>query len=202
MVLILRPTQAGEQPPAQDLACPACADTLAPWGYARARSVRSAHGTPELSLRPRRVRCRGCAVTQVLLPAACLPRRADTVEVIATALLAAVAAATRRLGPAGPAWELITWLTSGRLLAPTARPAETRRLHGTSLSRRRRQHDHERHPRTQSSSPSVSFRASTLSSTTSPSSSLGASANTYSDHCLGATVACQLWVCGRRKQRV
>lgn len=37
------------------------------------------------------------------------------------ALGAAVAAATRRLGPAGPAWELVTWLTSGRLLAPTAR---------------------------------------------------------------------------------
>ncbi len=190
MVLILRPTQAGEQLPAQEMACPGCGDTLAPWGYARARSVRSGHGTGELSLRPRRVRCRGCRTTQVLLPAACLPRRADTVEVIGTALLAAatgashrriaadldrpantvrgwirratahaphlrenatilayqfdsvlppippaatvlgdavqalgaaVAAVTRRLGPTGPAWDFITWLTSGRLLAPPAR---------------------------------------------------------------------------------
>jgi hypothetical protein len=188
MVLILRPTQDGEQLPAQAMACPGCGDTLAPWGYARARSVRSGHGAREL--RPRRVRCRGCRSTQVLLPAACLPRRADTVEVIGAALLAAatgtrhrriaadlnrpadtvrgwirratvhaphlrehatilahqfdpvlppippaptllgdamqalgaaVAAVTRRLGPTGPAWELITWLTSGRLLAPPAR---------------------------------------------------------------------------------
>ncbi len=188
MVLILRPTQGGEQLPPQEMACPGCGDTLAPWGYARARSVRTGHGTCEL--RPRRVRCRGCRNTQVLLPAACPPRRADTVEVIGTALVAAatgtshrriaadldrpadtvrgwirratahaghlrehatilahqfdpllppippvptllgdamqalgaaVAALTRRLGPAGPAWELTTWLTSGRLLAPPAR---------------------------------------------------------------------------------
>lgn len=167
---------------------PRVGGTLAPWGYARTRSVRALHGTREL--RPRRVRCRGCRTTQVLLPAACLPRRADTVEIIGTALLAAatgtshrriaadldrpadtvrgwirratahaphlrehatilayqfdpllppippaptllgdamealgaaVAAATRQLGPTGPAWHFITWLTSGRLLAPPAR---------------------------------------------------------------------------------
>ena len=36
--------------------------------------------------RPRRVRCRGCGATQVLLPAALQPRRADCTEVIGTAL--------------------------------------------------------------------------------------------------------------------
>lgn len=187
MVLILRPATAGTSPTA-DVDCPACGDTLAPWGYARARSVRDVHGTREL--KPHRVRCRGCRATHVLLPAACLPRRADTAEVIGAALLAAaagaghrriaadihrpagtvrgwiraaivhaprlrehatalthrfdtglspirpartvladavealgaaVAASTRRLGPRGPAWELITWLTNGQLLAPLAR---------------------------------------------------------------------------------
>ena len=39
-----------------------------------------------LVARPRRVRCRGCGATQVLLPAALQPRRADLTEVIGTAL--------------------------------------------------------------------------------------------------------------------
>lgn len=42
---------------------------------------------------------------------------ADAVE----ALGDAVTASTRRLGPGGSAWELISWMTSGRLLAPIAR---------------------------------------------------------------------------------
>ena len=37
-------------------------------------------------MRPRRVRCRGCGATQVLPPAALQPRRADSTEVIGTAL--------------------------------------------------------------------------------------------------------------------
>jgi len=191
MVMMLRPAEAAgpdEQLAAADAACPSCGDTLAPWGYARRRSVRGEHGT--LELRPRRVRCRGCRTTHVLLPAAYLPRRADTVEIIGAALLAtltgashrtiaadldlppdtvrgwirratahasnlrqhatilahrfdpelppmrpagtplgdalealgaAAAAATRRLGLRASAWELITWFTSGRMLAPIAR---------------------------------------------------------------------------------
>lgn len=188
MVLILRPDAAGEQLPTQEAACPACEGRLAPWGYARTRTVRDVHGTR--TIRPRRARCRGCGATHVLLPALSLPRRADTVEVIGAALLAAatgashrtiaaglhrptdtvrgwiraatagasgmrehatvlahrldpllppiqpagtlladavealglaVAASTRRLGPRGSAWELISWLTDGRLLTAPAR---------------------------------------------------------------------------------
>lgn len=189
-VMILRPAEAAEPDErlaAADAACPTCGDTLAPWGYARRRSVRGQHGT--LELRPRRVRCRGCRTTHVLFPAAYLPRRAVTVEIVGAALLATVngvshrtiaadldlpadtvrgwfrratghasnlrqhatilahrfdpelppirpaatllgdalealaaaAAATRRLGLLAPAWELISWFTSGRLLAPIAR---------------------------------------------------------------------------------
>lgn len=40
-------------------------------------------------LRPRRARCSGCDATHVLLPVDCLLRRADTVDVIGAALLAA-----------------------------------------------------------------------------------------------------------------
>jgi hypothetical protein len=39
-------------------------------------------------VRPRRARCAACSRTQVLLPGACLPRRADATEVVGTALLA------------------------------------------------------------------------------------------------------------------
>ncbi|WP_448072074.1 DUF6431 domain-containing protein [Georgenia yuyongxinii] len=94
MVLILRPATVGQPAPASDAHCPGCGDTLVPWGYARARSVRDVHGTRVL--RPRRGRCRGCRVTHVLLPAAFLPRRADTIEVIGQALLAAATGASHR----------------------------------------------------------------------------------------------------------
>jgi hypothetical protein len=67
---------------AGELVCP-CGGGLAPWGYARARSVRGVG-----DLRPRRARCRGCLVTHVLLAVSCLLRRADGVEVIGAALLA------------------------------------------------------------------------------------------------------------------
>lgn len=49
-----------------------------------------------LSLRPRWARCPDCAITQVLLPCAVLPRRADTTGVIGTALLASARAAGYR----------------------------------------------------------------------------------------------------------
>ena len=39
-----------------------------------------------MTVRPRRVRCRDCAATHILLPTALQPRRADTTEVIGTAL--------------------------------------------------------------------------------------------------------------------
>jgi len=69
------------------LRCPhhGCGDTLQRWGYGRCRSVRGL-GTDTIEARPRRVRCGSCGTTQVLLPAALQPRRADSTEVIGTAL--------------------------------------------------------------------------------------------------------------------
>lgn len=55
------------------LACPLCAGVLAPWGFARRRSIRL-RGDATVSLRPRRSRCRACPCTHVLLPDLCLLR--------------------------------------------------------------------------------------------------------------------------------
>jgi hypothetical protein len=67
---------------------PGCGGRLGPWGWARKRVVRGL-GEP---LRPRRSRCSpgsGCGATHVLLPGSVLLRRADAVDVIGRALLAA-----------------------------------------------------------------------------------------------------------------
>jgi len=64
--------------------CPGCPGVLRPWGWARARRVHGIGGV----LRPRRGRCGGCLVTQVLLPVTVLLRRAYAAEVIGAALLA------------------------------------------------------------------------------------------------------------------
>ena len=58
---------------AGQLACPACAGVLRPWGHARTRRVRDL-GPAALIITPRRARCAGCGATQVLLPGVCLPR--------------------------------------------------------------------------------------------------------------------------------
>ncbi len=68
------------------LGCPGCGGRLRPWGHARWRTSRSWAGT--VRHRPRRGRCVGCGVTQVLLPSRWLPRRADSCGVIGAALLA------------------------------------------------------------------------------------------------------------------
>jgi hypothetical protein len=67
------------------LGCPVvgCGAVLRPWGWARERVVRGVG-----RLLPRRGRCGGCGVTQVLLPASVLLRRADGVTVIGAGLLA------------------------------------------------------------------------------------------------------------------
>lgn len=67
------------------LDCPVldCQGVLGPWGSARERVVRGVG-----RFQPRRGRCRECGRTQVLLPASVLLRRADSVTVIGTALLA------------------------------------------------------------------------------------------------------------------
>lgn len=71
-------------------ACPGCGGRLRWWGYARVRWIRARSGPP-LRVRPRRVRCAGCGVSHVLLPASAgVPRHADAVPVIGAALLGAV----------------------------------------------------------------------------------------------------------------
>jgi Homeodomain-like domain len=65
------------------LGCP-CGGVLAPWGWARPRLLRDLGSS--LRMRPRRSRCRSCAVTHVLLLVDALLRRADTVAVIGSAL--------------------------------------------------------------------------------------------------------------------
>jgi hypothetical protein len=69
------------------LVCPegGCGGVLAPWGWARPRVVfmglagRDGSGVRVV---PRRVRCRVCQVTQVLLPDSCLSRRMDGAPVV------------------------------------------------------------------------------------------------------------------------
>ncbi|WP_155892758.1 helix-turn-helix domain-containing protein [Intrasporangium chromatireducens] len=172
---------------AGSIPCPSCsAGSLRPWGHARSRVLRGLRGV-RLLLRPRRARCRACGATHVLLPGEASPRRADTVQVLLTALLAhhggsgagsiatdlgvpvdtvrswlrtvtgraewlrqeatrwvclldpehppirptgsrlgdalsalgyAAAATRRRLNVAATPWQLIGWVTAGRLLAP------------------------------------------------------------------------------------
>jgi Domain of unknown function (DUF6431)/Helix-turn-helix domain len=70
------------------LACPSCREVLRPWGHARDRVLRCRSG--DRWLRPRRARCRGCAVTHVLLPEIALLRRQDEVSVIGAAIVASV----------------------------------------------------------------------------------------------------------------
>lgn len=84
------------------LCCPVCDGSLAPWGFARERTVRLLHETR--SLRPRRACCRRCQQTHVLLPAWTVARRRDGTGVMGRALLAnangqghrVIAAALRR----------------------------------------------------------------------------------------------------------
>lgn len=64
--------------------CPRCREPLRPWGWARRRRVRGIAGV----LRPRRARCPNCSGTHVLLPVTVLLRRADSAEVIVSALTA------------------------------------------------------------------------------------------------------------------
>src|SRR6476661_2363684 len=70
---------------AGEIGCPRCGDgVLTGWGHARSRWI---DGLAD-SLRPRRARCRRCAVTHVLLPVTMLLRRAYVAEWIWAALTA------------------------------------------------------------------------------------------------------------------
>jgi len=99
------------------LACPGCAAALTGWGWARSRLILD--GARRLVVRPRRARCGGCARTHVLLPAALLLRRADSVAVIGQALTAkAVGVGVRPIAAAAgrPLGTVRGWLrrVSGR----------------------------------------------------------------------------------------
>ena len=88
MIVVLDAPTTSEASTSLPPSCPDCSGWLRPWGYARLRCVRGRRGR-QLVVRPPRVRCAGCRVTHVLLPAGVgAPRRADAVEVIAAALLA------------------------------------------------------------------------------------------------------------------
>ncbi|MGK2873549.1 MAG: helix-turn-helix domain-containing protein [Alphaproteobacteria bacterium] len=77
-----------------EMSCPSCPDgVLVRWGFARSRPV---VGVAEL-VRPRRSRCRGCAVTHVLLPVTLLLRRAYVAELIWAAVVAKAAGAGHRV---------------------------------------------------------------------------------------------------------
>ena len=79
---------------AGELVCPECRGVLAPWGSARPRPLRE-RGT-EVTVTPRRSRCRECRKTHVLLPDTMLLRRRDALAAIGDALLRKVAGQGRR----------------------------------------------------------------------------------------------------------
>ncbi|NVN00748.1 DUF6431 domain-containing protein [Arthrobacter sp. SDTb3-6] len=90
MMVVGSPEQTETALLAGEVACPHCSAPLHPHGHARTRTVRGL-GQEWVTVQPRRARCGGCRRTQVLLPAALTLRRADTVEVIGTALAAKAA---------------------------------------------------------------------------------------------------------------
>lgn len=86
MIGVADPDRAETDLAAGSLVCPSCTGPLQAWGHARARTVRD-HGTTVVTLRPRRLLCRTCRATHVLLPAVVAPHRADTTAVIGSVLL-------------------------------------------------------------------------------------------------------------------
>lgn len=87
MIIVVDADQAERDLADGRLACPRCRGALRAWAHAAPRRVRRLDA-PDLFVRPRRARCAACGATQVLLPASCLPRRADATEVVGAALLA------------------------------------------------------------------------------------------------------------------
>ena len=113
VVMVVDPTIVDADLAASSIGCPSCSSgRLRPWGYARSRVVRGLRGA-RLTVRPRRGRCSSCAATQVLLPADLVPRHADTVQVVVSALLAAHAGSGHRAIAADlgvPADTVRSWL--------------------------------------------------------------------------------------------
>ncbi len=109
------------------LGCPSCRGVLAPWGFARERSIRVL-GDATVSLRPRRSKCWACSRTHVLLPDLCLLGRQYAAVVIG----AAIEARVRRVGYRRIAAELgVPVRTVRRWLGRFAANAEAIRAHFT-----------------------------------------------------------------------
>jgi hypothetical protein len=94
------------------ITCPRCGGKLRPWSYATRRPVRMLD-CPVTWVRPRRGRCEACHASQVLLPSWCLPRRADSVQVVLSAMLArerglGYGRIAKRLGRS--VWTVRSWL--------------------------------------------------------------------------------------------
>jgi len=131
VLIVLDPADAERDLAASSIACPSCG-RLRPWGYARTRLLRGLRGVRR-SVRPRRARCGDCAATHVLLPADVPPRHADTVEVVAAALLAHQAGAGHRAIAAEldvPVDMVRSWLDPDRS-TPARRPSRCARAPGS-----------------------------------------------------------------------
>lgn len=129
LLLIFDPQQIPGALSAGVVACPhdGCRGRLRRWGYARTRRVRVAPGKSETH-RPHRGRCRSCGRTQVLVWARSYPRRCDSVERVATALLAAISGLGHRpiaeqIGV--PATTVRDWLRRARTNAEIVRVEAT-----------------------------------------------------------------------------
>jgi hypothetical protein len=86
-MIVADPQRAEAALAAGELGCPNCGGALRAWAHARTRRIR---GLPD-PVRPRRALCPSCGRSQVLLPGALLPRRADATEVVGAALVAKAA---------------------------------------------------------------------------------------------------------------
>lgn len=103
---------------AGEIGCPDCGGVLGGWGHARVRRI-AGLADP---VRPRRARCRTCAVTHVLLPVTMLLRRAYAAERLWAALTSrAEGLGHRQIGTSlgVPATTVRGWLrrAAGRLEA-------------------------------------------------------------------------------------
>jgi hypothetical protein len=123
----LDPVRVESQLAAGTLTCPFCDGRLAPWAWARERSVGREAGRERV--RPRRSRCRSCRATHVLLPATMLVRRGDWAATIGRALeLKAAGLGQRPIAAAVGAsrWTVRGWLSRFAVVADAVRAHLTR----------------------------------------------------------------------------
>lgn len=125
----MNPAEVERRLVAGELSCPGCGGVLARWGFARRRLLRELAGSR--AVRPRRGCCGACGATHVLLPADVLLRRADTVDVVGSALAAKASGQGARAIAArlGRAWETVRgWLRAFGVKAEAVRAWCTRLL--------------------------------------------------------------------------